>query len=307
MKTKISYILLSILASASLCAQTTTIIQGNLNVQDDPATANVVEGNIIASNSLRIGANASTTDSGTFAIGTGATVYGTNSFAFGTYSRAGTDGENSTANFAIGHYAKSTMDGFAVGRYTTASSPGAIAIGNQSLATGGNYALALGGFTTANGYGSSALGLASVANTSYSLALGHECNSSGYASISVGIVALSNGFHSSSFGVHTTAIANASTAIGYYTTANSYMQTTLGAYNDPAIAGTTNSTTVWNANDPLFVIGNGKKVNDVVGLSNALVMLKNGNTTFSGSIKAPTIKVTEPAGGIPMGDFGIQE
>ena len=41
--------------------------------------------------------------------------------------------------------------------------------------------------------------------------------------------------------------------------------------------------------------------------SNALVMLKNGSTKLNGEMTANAFKVTAPAGGIPMGDFGMPE
>ena len=68
-----------------------------------------------------------------------------------------------------------------------------------------------------------------------------------------------------------------STAMGDYTTAESYGQTTIGMYNT-TLAG---STTVFDANDRLFVIGNGESVTKE---SDALVILENGDTRLNGAL-----------------------
>ena len=64
---------------------------------------------------------------------------------------------------------------------------------------------------------------------------------------------------------------------GISTTAESYGQTTIGMYNT-TLAG---STTVFDANDRLFVIGNGESVTKE---SDALVILKNGDTRLNGAL-----------------------
>jgi hypothetical protein len=63
----------------------------------------------------------------------------------------------------------------------------------------------------------------------------------------------------------------------YYITAESFGQTTIGMYNT-TLAG---STTVFDVNDRLFVIGNGESVTKE---SDALVILKNGDTTLNGAL-----------------------
>ena len=49
------------------------------------------------------------------------------------------------------------------------------------------------------------------------------------------------------------------------------------------------------------MVGNGQSE---TAKSNALVMLKNGNTTLNGDLTAENIKVKNAAGGLPMGAFG---
>lgn len=58
------------------------------------------------------------------------------------------------------------------------------------------------------------------------------------------------------------------------------------------------TTSQWVSTDPLLVVGNGASTGNE---SNALVVLKNGNTEISGKLKVLTA-----SDGIPMGEFGIQ-
>ena len=75
----------------------------------------------------------------------------------------------------------------------------------------------------------------------------------------------------------TGATGESSTAMGANTTAETYGQITIGMYNT-TLAG---STTVFDANDHLFVIGNGESRTKK---SDALVILKNGDTTLNGAL-----------------------
>jgi hypothetical protein len=93
--------------------------------------------------------------------------------------------------------------------------------------------------------------------------IGNYSSASGYNSIA-------SGWYSNAWGNSTTASGNSSTAFGENTTAPSFAETVIG-YNNTAY--TPASATAWVAGDRLFVIGNGSG-----GSSDALVMLKNGNT-----------------------------
>ncbi len=86
------------------------------------------------------------------------------------------------------------------------------------------------------------------------------------------------GTFSTALGANTIASGNTATALGFYTTAESYLETVIGRYNTDY---TPASTTSWDANDRLFVIGNGM---DSATRADALVMLKNGNTTLNGEL-----------------------
>ena len=83
-------------------------------------------------------------------------------------------------------------------------------------------------------------------------------------------------------------------AIGAYATSECFGQITLGSYNLNEFP--TASKTQWNGGDPLLVVGNGTSETE---RSNALVVLKNGNTKINGKLK-----IKSPGGGISMGIFG---
>lgn len=166
----------------------------------------------------------------------------------------------------------------AAGFYTKATgADGAIALGNNTNASGGSGAIALGYSTTASGFfGATALGANTIASgSSGATALGYGSSATG----SYGATALGNGtkalrwYGATALGNYT--IANGfygSTAMGNYTIAKSYAEIVVGCYNTDY---TPASTSAWNAGDRIFSIGNGK---DETSLSDAVVVLKNGNT-----------------------------
>lgn len=137
-----------------------------------------------------------------------------------------------------------------------------IVAGSTGSTAPGQYASAMGSFTSASG--------------DASMAMGSNTTASGYASIAMG-----------SF---TTASGSCSTTMGIRTTAPSFAETAIGRYNTTYVAP---STTTWNTADRLFVIGNGSSSS---ATSDAMVVLKNGNTGIG--VSAPTYKLQvngEPA------------
>jgi hypothetical protein len=140
-----------------------------------------------------------------------------------------------------------------MGSSTTASGFNSLATGNSTTASGQN-STAMGGGTTASGQNSTALG-------SYNTA-------SAYASTAIGSNTIASGYNS--------------TVMGQNTTAKSYNETTIGSFNTDY---TPSSTEAFVSTDRLFVIGNGERN----AQRDALVMLKNGNTTFSGAVTAASV------------------
>jgi hypothetical protein len=142
----------------------------------------------------------------------------------------------------------------------------------------GDASSAMGYSTTASGTISTAMGYFTTASGSISTAMGFYAIASGFASTAMGNVTTASGEAATAMGTSTTASGNASTAIGVQTNAKSYGETVIGMYNTVNPSPDPSS---YVALDRLFVIGNGQSGTT---LSNALVMLKNGNTTFSGAV-----------------------
>ncbi len=85
------------------------------------------------------------------------------------------------------------------------------------------------------------------------------------------------GYYSFAIGSNTTASGDNSMSMGFGTKAQAYACLAMGEYN---IGG--GNAAVWSATDPLFEIGNGTSSTP----SNALTVLKNGNTDVSGVFRA---------------------
>ncbi len=149
---------------------------------------------------------------------------------------------------------------------------GSAAFGSNSIASG-LLSLAVGDETTASGEASVALGSLTIASATGSISMGSGTTASGNESIATGFGTTASGATSTALGHNTTASGDVSTATGSFTTAKSFSETALGTYNTDY---TPTSTTVFSATDRLFGVGNG-----ISGaLSDALVILKNGNTTM---------------------------
>lgn len=95
-----------------------------------------------------------------------------------------------------------------------------------------------------------------------------------------GVGASASADYAFALGNGTTASGNGSFAIGNHVTAAYYDSIVLGQWNQ-AISGSGSGNTTWDSTDPLFVIGNGPDSGDT---SNALVMLKSGDTTLNGNL-----------------------
>ncbi|MCP4090939.1 MAG: hypothetical protein GY746_14285 [Gammaproteobacteria bacterium] len=112
-----------------------------------------------------------------------------------------------------------------------------------------------------------------------------DTDSLGNYSVAFGVNTKATGLFSTAMGRWTEATGALSTAMGDYTEARSGYETALGRYNTDY---TPNSTTGWDAADRLFVIGNGTYSN---ATSDAMVVLKNGNTGFGTSTPDTTMHI----------------
>lgn len=175
----------------------------------------------------------------------------------------------STTNGATGNYA------VAMGERATASSNNTIAIGDAVAATN-NFAVAIGYGDTASGYRSFAAGESNTASGSSSTALGYDNTASGYASMALGRGTTASGNHANAMGRFSVASGDNAIAIGTNTVAESNNSLAVGSYN---VGG--GNPTNWVATDPLFELGNGT---GTANKSNAITVLKNGNTTINGQL-----------------------
>ncbi|AXG68307.1 head domain of trimeric autotransporter adhesin [Kordia sp. SMS9] len=114
----------------------------------------------------------------------------------------------------------------------------------------------------------------------FSIALGRRPFAEGSASIALGTFSSAIGDESVSIGHAASTYGLRSTSIGYRVLAQSKEQITIGTYNT-LVEGDLNN---WVSTDRLFVIGNGDADNGTAPRSDALVMLKNGNTTLNGQL-----------------------
>jgi hypothetical protein len=162
-------------------------------------------------------------------------------------------------------------------------------IGQWSVAMGGNttargqYSTAMGYNTTASSTFSTSMGNYTIASGQSSVAMGSHTEASGSSSTAMGSSTTASNMYSTAMGSNTEASGYATTAMGIGNTAKSYAEAVIGSWDTDYIPV---GPTSWSATDRLFVIGNGKSD---VDRSNAMVVLKNGNTGLGTS--TPTNKL----------------
>lgn len=189
--------------------------------------------------------------------------------------RAGATDGNHFDNANVGNYS------FAAGFRSTASGSQSAAFngnasGTLSFAVSGGQASALRSIAlrgTATGPSSIALG-ASSATEENAVAIGFMASATAREALALGAGSIASGSASTAIGIETVASGSGSTAIGFTVSARAAFETALGVYN-------TDYTPSETATDRLLVVGNGTIHIGGVGTitrSNALVILKNGNT-----------------------------
>ncbi len=197
----------------------------------------------------------------------------------------------------------------AIGDGTTASGDASLAIGLNTSALK-NYSFATGNNSIANGIGATAIGLNTSAQGDYSFSLGQGTSAGGFASVAIGqgantvetgfaAVAIGSSSAQSPFsfavGINNIArpgsdgaaifgggnVSHAASALvtGAENTAYSFGETIVGQYSVPDPDGTPSASAV--PTDRLFTVGNGDNSSN---RSNALVMLKNGDTDMTGNL-----------------------
>ncbi len=225
------------------------------------------DANNIGDFSVAMGYQTKATSGSSVALGQSTTASGHASTAFG-------DGTTASGALSTAFGQSSTASGpgaTAFGRSTTASGTFSTAFGWSSTASG-ERSIAMGDVAEASGGDAIAIGDSAKAMGNRSGAFGYQVFATGDKSMAFGDGSNAVGQNSTAFGQGTAALGAYSTAIGSKTTANAAYEIVLGRYNDTYIP---NSTTNWNSSDRLLVVGNGM---DWASRSNALTILKNGNT-----------------------------
>ena len=138
----------------------------------------------------------------------------------------------------------------------------------------GPYSFAAGFDANAKGSTAIALGLNANATNDLSVAIGTGVVARGVQSLVLGNNSVSQGGFSTAIGLEANSSGISSVAIGVGVTARAYHCIAIGQFNDSIASSSPNSTVI---TDPLFILGNGTSS---ATLSNALVVLKNGNMGF---------------------------
>ncbi len=177
--------------------------------------------------------------------------------------------DKSKGAFRAGRVFNSDWDETNLGEYSIALGRGNLASENASFAVGesntssGSSSMALGEGNEATNYAAFAAGYNSIASGDSSVAMGDGSKATAQDAIAIGDGNIANSTYS--------------VAIGNRTVSDSYGQVSLGNYNTE-IAG---NKTQRVATDRLFVIGNGTSI---LNRSDALTILKNGNTNINGKL-----------------------
>lgn len=174
----------------------------------------------------------------------------------------------------------------AIGQRTVASGAYSFAAGTGSEASGTN-SIAIGENCFAFAMRSVAIGNATASGNN-AVALG-DGTASGGSSFAAGSSTIASGSISVALGSSSEAAGTYSTAMGRRTTAYGYATTAVGMYNNPLFfAGQTSVTPT----TPMFIVGNGED-GDV---TNAMVVLKNGNVGIGENIPDASLHIKHAAG-----------
>ena len=226
-------------------------------------------------------------------VGDGSVAFGDGNTADGNYSAAMGTGNNVTGNSSLASGQDNTVSAknagvfgqdnmvsgnksFAYGAQVEATAQNAIAGGLLSKATA-NYGIALGNNTEASGEASVALGSKTEATMEGATAVGKQTNATGLQAFAAGYQTTASNESATALGILSNAQGKASLAAGEKTRAESYAQTTIGSFSTNKVGDANNHV----ATDRLFVIGNGTSN---AAKSDALTVLKNGNTTLNGTL-----------------------
>ncbi len=240
--------------------------------------------------SVGLGYDPIATGLASIALGHGSGASGNYAIAMGNQSIAGASG-----SLALGTLNNvSGQESLGIGNSNVVAGTQSFAIGNSNqipfgaqhaLVLGSNsaasalYGTAIGHVASASGEESTAIGFQASASNLRSMALGYYSSSNAPEGISIGSQTSATGFRSTALGFANVSSGQDSRALGTGVESFSYGETALGLWNTPYAIS--QSGLLFNNTDRLLSIGNGQDANN---RSDALVMLKNGNTRLHGQL-----------------------
>jgi hypothetical protein len=309
-----------------------TLASGNESfAMGEGTTASSSTSTAMGLNTTASGYQSTAMGQGTLASGDASTAMGLNTTASGYQSIAMGQGTTASSSTSTAMGLNTTASGYqsiAMGQGTTASSSTSTAMGLNTTASG-YQSTSMGDSTISSGYGSTtmgnrtnasgdhsvAMGFKSVASGTQSIAGGYESKASGNHSLAMGYQSIASndqafafgntdtasGYQSIAMGLNSSATSNSTVAIGNNVNAASYGETALGIFNTRY---TPTAATSFDSTDRLFVIGNGL---DDTHRSDAITILKNGNTTIAGKITtgAMTYPNTDSTAGLVLTTDGL--
>jgi len=161
-----------------------------------------------------------------------------------------------------------------------------------------NRSIAMGSYTTASGWSSTAMGSVTTASEFASTSMGNNTIASGEQSTAMGLFTTASGVSSTSMGNETIASGKESIAMGYRTKAESLMSMAIGSKNIGGFTdnpGTDNDGDKrWFGEDPLFEIGNASVASST--RKNALTVLKNGKVGIGRHTPTSLLEVAHQQG-----------
>ncbi len=244
------------------------------------------------------------------AVGYGAVSLGYESFAFGNASVA--LGQNALVNYvngiALGRDAEADQEqAISIGRNAYSVGLESIAIGVESTTTDEGWrGTAIGYQAVASGWNAVSIGTRDTALYTHSVAIGYQNEARGSAvsigadnyaytgSTAIGGGVFANGSSSTGIGTGVVTDGEYSSSVGSWTITSSQYEVALGAFNTEDPSG------IWNEfipTDRMLVIGNGEST---MNRSDALVMLKNGNTTLHGQLSIDADNTYGPLSGYTL-------
>ena len=221
-------------------------------------------------------------------LGEYSTAMGLNNIAKGAYSTSMGTNNQSKGRYSITIGRDNITeydDTVAIGLDNQATSHRAVAIGIRNIASS-SAAIAMGSYNESSSSNSMTFGYGNIANAGTALAIGKNNFATATSAIAIGDGNKASGHTSSAIGSKVETEGNYATAFGRNTKSKSYGETAIGFYNTDYSAASINNSI---ATDRLFTIGNGASN---ASRSDALVMLKNGNTTVSGNWSGPAFTAT---------------